>query len=142
MINDSVIFKDEEIIATDEIKVSDLGFLNYFFSNNGYVAIVQQLLLNYKKNFTDIIEIEQVEFKKPICFIENFFIHEDMRGQGKGTVMMKELFHICQSENITEIYLIAKVQDNDFKLIDFYNKLGFDDILDIDHTHYLLKKDI
>lgn len=140
MINEQLLFEDPEIILVDEIKIGDLGFVNYFFSNQGYVSIIQQLALNYQKNLKDFTEISDFNIEKSICFIENIFVKEKYRGQGNGRQLLKELFQICLSEDIKEIYLVAKIQDHNFKLIDFYAKLGFEDLIDIDNTHFLLRK--
>lgn len=141
MFNNDILFEEQDVFLEGRI-LNKNSFLNYFLSSNGDVSIAQELLLNYKKNIEELKELKDFVFSEPICFVENIFIDEKLRQQGIGTKMMKELFHVCATEDIKSIYLVAKIQKNEFGLIRFYQKLGFEDILDIDNKHFLFKKEI
>lgn len=105
-------------LINDEWKRSETARLRSLESSCDYLPT--NLILLKDKIVIGHVKLSLIPSMKDACFVESVVIHKKLRGQGFGSLLMKETENYCQNHlHLNIIYLSTKGQEK------FYEKLGY-----------------
>ncbi|XP_050297065.1 N-alpha-acetyltransferase 80 [Anthonomus grandis grandis] len=107
-------------LVNSEWKRSDTARLRSLESSCDHLPV--SLILIKEGSLIGHLKLSIIPSIKEGCFVESVVIKQDHRGQGYGTVLMKEAEKYCKNFlHLKVIYLSTKGQEK------FYHKLGYEE---------------
>lgn len=101
-----------------EWKRSETARLRSLQSSSDFLPV--NLILIQNKMVIGHLKLSQIPSIRHACFVESVVIDKKLRGQGYGSILMKEAEKHCQNNlHLKIIYLSTKGQEH------FYGKLGY-----------------
>jgi ribosomal protein S18 acetylase RimI-like enzyme len=83
-----------------------------------------------KQEFYELADYVRDRRLGPIGYLAGMEVREDIRGQGVGSAMVKEMLREMKEAAVRTVFLhrSASIESSDEQLYDFYSRLGFEDV--------------
>ena len=91
-------------------------------------------LLDNNKNITGYMvgTVRVLDDSRRVYFMNYFYVIEEIRNRGYGTLMTLNAFKYCKEHNISHIMLLTKKNDGFFKKFGFSNDI----LIHVDNENY------